>query len=162
VDIDGTIADVNHRLHYIRGNGRKEWKRFFAAMEQDPPVLSILQKIKKIAESYEIVIITGRPDEYRRQTESWLRKYNVPFTRLLMRASGDHRPDYVIKREMLDEAGRDRVALVIDDRPLVCQMFRDAGIRVFQVTSDEGNQQVNEIYQQLSGAGKPIRRPRAA
>ena len=29
VDIDGTVADVHHRLHHIEGRGRKNWKGFF-------------------------------------------------------------------------------------------------------------------------------------
>ena len=36
VDIDGVVADVRHRLHFIEGRPR-QWDRFFAAAGDDPP-----------------------------------------------------------------------------------------------------------------------------
>jgi hypothetical protein len=42
VDIDGTVADVHHRLHHIQGRGRKNWKRFFESMDYDTPIASVI------------------------------------------------------------------------------------------------------------------------
>ena len=36
VDIDGTIADCSHRLHYIKGE-KKDWNSFFKAAGKDKP-----------------------------------------------------------------------------------------------------------------------------
>ena len=48
-DLDGTLADVGHRLHYISGNP-KSWRSFFAACADDAPckpVISTLQRLRK-------------------------------------------------------------------------------------------------------------------
>jgi hypothetical protein len=71
VDIDGTLADVRHRLHYIRGHGRKDWGRFFQSMQSDPPITPAVDWIKSKATENDIVVITGRPEQYRGVTESW-------------------------------------------------------------------------------------------
>jgi hypothetical protein len=131
--MDGTLADVTHRLHFLNGP-KKNWKSFFAGMDEDPPSNVVVEWVKNLSPDYEVVIVTGRPENFRSNTESWLRKHHIPFSRIIMRRSGDHRPDYVVKKQLLDQIGRDRVAFVIDDRPSVCDMWRSCGLRVFPIT----------------------------
>jgi uncharacterized HAD superfamily protein len=147
VDIDGTIADVNHRLHFVRGRGRKDWKRFFNAMHEDRPIPKVIDWVRALAKDHEIVLVTGRPEEYRDVTERWLRENDVPYARLLMRGLGDRRQDVVTKSELVSTLDRNRIDLAIDDRPPVCEAYRAMGIRCHDVSSDEGNQDVNAIYQ---------------
>lgn len=132
VDMDGTLADVSHRLHLLEGK-KKNWKQFFKLMDEDPPSEVVLQWVKNLSPEYKVIIVTGRPEEYRPNTEEWLRRHDVRYTDILMRRNGDHRPDYVVKKELLDEVPKDRVAFVIDDRHSVCDMWRGCGLRVFQV-----------------------------
>lgn len=134
VDMDGTLADVSHRLHFIRG--KKNWKQFFRAMDQDPPVTTVVEWVQKLAEDHDIVIVTGRPEDYVKNTEAWLQKFGVPYSRILMRRNGDHRPDHIVKKELLAQVDCSRVAFVIDDRPSVCDMWRDCGLKVYQVRAD--------------------------
>lgn len=58
---------------------------------------------------------------------------------LYMRAEGDHRPDWVVKKELfLNEICKKYdVKLVIDDRQQVVDMWRSLGLTCFQVA--EGN-----------------------
>lgn len=135
VDMDGTLSDVSHRIHHIRG--KKNWKQFFRLMDQDPPVAAVVDWVRNLAEDHEIVIVTGRPDDFRRNTEDWLKRYAVPYSRLLMRRSGDHRPDHVVKKELLERVDKHNVAFVIDDRPTVCDMWRGCGLKVYQVRVGE-------------------------
>jgi len=37
VDIDGTLADVQHRIHHIKGPGKKNWIKFFRGAPDDQP-----------------------------------------------------------------------------------------------------------------------------
>jgi phosphoglycolate phosphatase-like HAD superfamily hydrolase len=137
VDMDGTLADVRHRLHYLEGR-RKNWKSFFAHMHKDPPNPEIVDMVRKLARDHEIVVVSGRPDTYQQVTEAWLRRYQVPYQEIHMRPAGDHRPDHIVKREILDRllgAGK-KIDLVIDDRPSVCDMWRECGLKVHQVKSD--------------------------
>ena len=137
VDIDGTLADVQHRLHFIKGPGKKDWKQFFRSAPKDAPIEIVVRWVNNLSPEYEAILITGRPGDYRSDTEAWLRQHGIRYSKLYMRRAGDHRPDTVVKQELLDEVGRERVAFVIDDRPPVCDMYRECGMRVFQVSSGE-------------------------
>jgi len=137
VDMDGTLADVRHRLRFLQGR-RKDWKGFFSQMHKDPPNPEIVQMVRELARDHEIVIVSGRPDNYRRVTEDWLASNHVPYASMYMRRAGDHRPDDIVKREILEnllKLGKD-IKLVIDDRPTVCDMWRGCGLDVHQVPSD--------------------------
>ncbi len=150
VDIDGTLADVRHRLHHIRGDQRKNWNAFFAAMDRDTPIASTVAWVRSLAKDHEVIVLTGRPEEYRERTLGWLKQNDIPFSDLFMRPAGDHRPDYDVKREALRRWPKKRVKLVIEDRPPVCDMWLKEGIRCVLVQSDEANQMVNEIYREKS------------
>ena len=150
VDIDGTIADVRHRLHHIQGPGRKNWKAFFEAMDHDTPIPDMIRQVHELESDHEIIVVTGRPEHYRRRTENWLKENGIRYARLFMRPDGDHRPDYTVKAEVLREYPKGRIALAIDDRGPVCDMWEKNGIRCIRVDSGEENQQVNELYRKKS------------
>jgi beta-phosphoglucomutase-like phosphatase (HAD superfamily) len=150
VDMDGTLADVRHRLHYINGPEKKNWKRFFEGQVNDKPFAAIAQRVRALAADHEIVIVTGRPEEYRSGTEAWLHKFRIPFSRIYMRRAGDHRPDYIVKAELLDQIGPERVVLAFEDRPPVCEAYRQAGVRVVAVNHGEENREVNEAYRRMA------------
>ena len=148
VDIDGTLADVRHRLKHIRGVKKKNWKAFFEGMDRDQPIASSVAWVRSLAQHHLIVIVTARPEEYRERTVAWLKKNEIPFADLFMRRDGDRRPDYEIKREALLRWPKKRVKLVIEDRPPVRDMWLQEGIRCMLVESDEANQAVNELYRE--------------
>jgi uncharacterized HAD superfamily protein len=150
VDMDGTLADVRHRLHYIKGPGKKNWKRFFEGQVHDRPVPQIAQQVRGLAKDHEIVIVTGRPENYRSGTEVWLRKYEIPFSRMYMRRKGDHRPDYVVKSEILRNIGPEHVVTAFEDRQPVGDMYRRQGIKVIEVNTGEENRQINEVYRKTA------------
>jgi phosphatidate phosphatase APP1 len=137
VDMDGTLADVTHRLHHIRGTRKKNWKRFFEAMDADPPSPVVAEWVRNLSPDYEVVIVSGRPEGYGDRTIAWLRRNRIPFSHLLMRRDGDHRPDHIVKQEILETLPKRSIAFVIDDRNSVCDMWRRNGLRTFQVA--EGN-----------------------
>jgi FMN phosphatase YigB (HAD superfamily) len=148
VDVDGTLADVRHRLHHIREGRKKNWKAFFEGMDRDTPIASTVAWVQALARHYDIIIITGRPEEYRERTIAWLKKNDIPFTDVFMRPNGDHRPDYEVKKEALQRWPKKRIKLVIEDRPPVCDMWLQQGVRCVLVESDEANQMVNETYRE--------------
>ena len=148
VDIDGTLADVRHRLHYLRGR-RKDWGAFFHAMDRDTPIEGVVRWVQGLPPDYRVAIITGRPEQYREITAAWLRRQGIPSGELYMRPACDHRPDYVMKREVLRSLKGAPVAFAIDDRPQVCRMWRETGIRCFPIPSDEENQRVNDLSEKV-------------
>ena len=134
-DIDGTLADNNHRQCFV-SDGRKEWEKFFSLMGDDVPVLSVIELCQVLFTSgnYEIHIFSGRPERYRRLTEQWLAWNDIPSLPLSMRKDGDSRPDAEIKEEMLLklQAEGKQIAFVVDDRKTVVEMWRKHGIVCLQ------------------------------
>jgi hypothetical protein len=101
----------------------------------------------ELSDTHDIVILTGRPEKYRPQTESWLRKYKVPAVEVLMRHAGDTRRDFESKSELMkDLIGRRNVVLALDDRKPVVELYRKLGVNTVLIQSDRLNQVVNETY----------------
>lgn len=125
-DIDGTVADMTHRIHYIRGTGKKDWDKCFSEMDKDKPIENVVSMVIGFAEDYRIAMVTARPERFRRVTEDWLNKNNIHFDLLLMRKDGDKRDDDIIKRELLNKYfNKDNVYLAIDDRVRVIKMYKE-------------------------------------
>ena len=134
VDIDGTLADTRHRLHYLAGTP-KDWKGFYGALGEDGVYKYVDDLVNALLGTYRVYLVTGRPENYREQTQSWLRYHNIDYYELLMRKSGDFRPDTIIKKEILEalrEEGQ-KPQFAIDDRPEVVKMWRDNGVPCLQV-----------------------------
>jgi hypothetical protein len=136
--MDGTLADSRHREHFVQDR-HKNWKKFFDAMDADRPNAAIADWVRELAQSYDIVIVTGRPQVYLQNTIDWLQRYSVPFSQILMRRQGDRRPDFVVKEEMLAGLGPECIAMVIDDRPSVCDMWERRGLRCHRVVEGRRN-----------------------
>jgi hypothetical protein len=139
IDLDGTLADVRHRLHHIQGKGRKDWDRFFLGMPDDPVNVWCLELMKAMAkEGFEIAIVSGRPADYADQVKAWLERFQVPYHRLFLRGSGDRRLDTVVKREILHRAfDKNDILFVVDDRTEVVAMWRSEGLVCLQCDPHE-------------------------
>lgn len=131
-DLDGTLADVRHRLRFVEGTPR-DWDAFFAAAPDDPPLIDGVRLARTCVESdgHEIAYVTGRPERCRADTTAWLTRHGLPEGRLLMRGPDDRRPARTTKPELLQRLARDRaIAVVVDDDPLVCDAYEQAGFTV--------------------------------
>lgn len=131
-DLDGTLADISHRLHYIQGE-TKDWPTFFSQCDEDAPIWPVINTLKRLAEKSDIWIFTGRSDEVRSKTITWLTHYGIRFDKLLMRKAGDHRLDHVLKEEWLKENNTHLLIGVFEDRQSVVDMWRANGVFCFQV-----------------------------
>jgi len=143
-DLDGTLADVSHRLHYVRG-ATPDWSAFFAACPDDAPheaAIALWNMINSavdagVGEHTGIArfICSGRPESCRAATVDWLRKHGIFDWQyvLLMRGDDDRRPDHVVKRDMLRSIrGHGYEPLfAVDDRPSVVRMWRENGVTCF-------------------------------
>ena len=147
VDMDGTIADASRREAKFLRRKKKDWPGFFRDMENDPPIKEVLARVHELSKRHDIVILTGRPEKYRPQTESWLQQHKVKPMEVLMRRTGDSRPDFEAKGALMrDLLERRTVAMALDDREPVCDSYRELGVYVVQIQSDSLNQVVNETY----------------
>jgi FMN phosphatase YigB (HAD superfamily) len=139
-DLDGTLANVEDRVHHLHGE-RQNWKAFFEALDGDAPIEPVISFYKKLWDhtDYEIFILTGRPEKYREKTIAWFKAHNIPIDTLLMRPAGDNRHDYIVKEEILKKLQADghEIAFVVEDRNSVVEMWRRNNILCLQCY--EGN-----------------------
>ncbi|MCC0094758.1 hypothetical protein K7B10_08160 [Streptomyces flavotricini] len=129
-DIDNTLADTDHRQHFLEGRPR-DWDGFFGAAPADPPLARGVVLAVEQAADCEVVYLTGRPERCRADTQEWLIRHGLPEGRLWMRGNQDRRPARVTKLEVLRRIARGReVRMLVDDDELVCQAARAAGFKV--------------------------------
>src|SRR4051794_12539101 len=100
-DIDGTLADVSHRLHHIETRP-KDWNAFFEASADDKAIAHICDLARHLSTVAPVVFVSGRSDQVRAATEDWLEREVGLRGPLYMRRGSDRRPDYVVKAELLD------------------------------------------------------------
>lgn len=132
-DIDGTLADLTHRRHFV-DQDPKDWKGFFAETSNDTPIQKTIDMVKQYHITHRVILVSGRPEYTRKATEEWLAKYEVPYHVLFMRKENDKRPDDLVKKDILhDYFDKSKIELVIDDRPRVIRMWRENGLTVEDV-----------------------------
>lgn len=143
-DMDGTLADCTGRRQYVRNLNndpefKTDWGKFFALVETDKVNEDIKAKLKQAkGTGLDVIIVSARPEYIRSKTENWLTKHEIPYDRLIMRGSSDHRPDEIVKKEMLDNfLDKSKIQDWYDDRPKVIRMLRDNGINVTDVGTGE-------------------------
>ena len=141
-DIDGTLANCDHRIHWVRSNP-KNWPAFNRAMKLDTVHENIVWMLHTFhAAGCTILIASGRSEDDRKVTETWLQDVaNVTglYSNLYMRASNDYRPDDIVKSELLDRMREDGYdpTMVVDDRPSVLRMWRSCGLATLAVGPQE-------------------------
>jgi len=84
-DIDGTIANLQHRLHFIKnadGSKKKykdtDWDSFHTACVDDTPinwVIEVLANIYDAGTEREVFFFSGRNESVRQETLYWLWKH---------------------------------------------------------------------------------------
>ena len=145
VDLDGTVADCTHRLHFINGE-TKDWKGFYEACKDDKPIMSIIDMVRALNERYyNVIFLTGRSELARNVTQEWLQVNNLwHYDDLIMRPLKDYRQDSVVKLEMLNNYIRtnlnndkEAISFILEDRATVVKSFRDAGFKVLQVAEGD-------------------------
>lgn len=161
VDIDGTLADLTHRLHFLE---KRDYDGFYGALNKDEVKLNIVETVVNLGmlKSNRIILCSGRPDTYRKETSDWLLvEAGLTCEALYMRSAGDYRKDHIVKAELYDKMLVDgyNPSLVIDDRPSVIAMWREKGLDVLQVVGwDERGEKPAQgqltILVGPSGAGK--------
>ncbi len=162
-DLDGTLADCEHRRHFVDPSKNKDYsygcyypltgnnliENWGWFNKQDPPkkfhpdwtaFYEACDQDKSIEGDNDIEIWSGRCESVRNKTIKWLYE-NIPYSgqKLIMRPIGDNTPDDQLKERWLDEsiASGKKIEYVFDDRPKVIRMWRRRGIFVFNCCQND-------------------------
>lgn len=141
-DLDGTLADCEHRRHHVSGD-KKDWNAFFNECDKDA-VIEYVAQIFRYYQSlpgYRVYILSGRMgnENTRKKTNHWLVNNDIfPFA-FVMREDGDFRSDVEVKREMIDQLGLtpENTIATFDDRNCMVKAWREWGFNCFQVAEGD-------------------------
>ena len=152
-DIDGTIADGSQRLHFFLPKKHDitcdanldkispDWESFYKDCVNDKPIAPTIDILRTLREhGAKIIVVTGRPEKYMDETMEWLcKQLETNCISLFMRKNGDHRPDYIVKKEIYDECIKPyhHIDGVFEDRKQCVDMWRRLGLTCYQVA--DGN-----------------------
>jgi len=141
-DLDGTLANIDHRRHLVT-NGNSNWDKFHQECIHDTvvnPVKQIFDLLQK--HGYQMWIFSGRSRAVEPETMGWLYKYDIYYHHLIMRNEGDYMSDVDLKRKWLNiyfptEDDRSNILCVFDDRQKVVDMWREEGLVCLQVAKGD-------------------------
>lgn len=129
VDIDGTLALINGRSPYDD-----------TLIHSDKPNTYVVDLVRRFRLLYnlenmepfeekvnEIILMSGRVEKCRLQTEQWLDSQNITYDQLYMRKTGDYRQDAIVKKELYEQHIKNNyyVEAWFDDRDQVVKMVRE-------------------------------------
>jgi len=125
-DMDGTLARIdpaNPRDPYDASRAHEDL--------EVGPVATVFDEMSCVDK----IITTGRFNRHLGVTEKWLTQHGLnDYKAIYTRADGDHRQDAAVKYDMLREIVKNYYVIgVFDDREQVIDMWRTAGIHVFDV-----------------------------
>jgi hypothetical protein len=118
-DLDGTFAFLGDRSPYDASRCEGD--------EVNGAVHFTYEAIRSGKPDVAVLLVSGREERWRPQTERWLTRHGIVYDGLFLRPTGDHRKDTVVKREIYDRhiAGHYTVRVVFEDRDQVVRMWRD-------------------------------------
>lgn len=81
-----------------------------------------------------IIIVSGREETCKKDTEEWLERNCISYDELFMRKTNDRRSDDIVKEEIYHNEIEPFYSVlgVLEDRNRVCRMYRKLGLRVLQ------------------------------
>lgn len=145
VDIDGTIANLDHRLPYIlnkdgsqKAKGEKDWNGFHKNIIDDKPRMNVINMIDSQwaeCDQDDIIFVTGRSEEFIEVTREWLSRCGFHYQgdddeyygyELIMRPLNNRIQDDELKRGVVNDLKKMyNITHVFEDRPRCLKMYRE-------------------------------------
>lgn len=154
-DLDGTLADDSHRVHFIKRE-RPDWQSYFRLAGLDKPVKPVIAVFQALArQGHTVEIWTGRTAAIQDATVKWLLEHVLEGhtvdrdgiaietagikTSIRMRPVKDYRPQLKLKGEWLAEVIREGrfPDLAFDDRNAAVAWWRGQGIQCLHVKDND-------------------------
>lgn len=132
-DLDGTLANPHKHK-------QKHKKRDINWAEEARTAPAIRKNVKRLRKQEkkgeDIIVMTARSADYKKETEEWLKHHDIKPKKLIMRPKGTQKvPDKKIKKELLEKKILPKydVKKAYDDRSKNVKMFKKKGIKAKKV-----------------------------
>lgn len=128
-DVDGTL------LHYPKDGNPYDHDLY----PEYTPDKMVVTTVNHFYATHRIVLLTGRSERHRNVTVESLEAAGLMYDRLFMQPNNLDLIDLEYKREFYHRvlAEHHDVQLVLEDRQRVVDMWREEGLKVFQVESGQ-------------------------
>ncbi len=132
--MDGTLVDVSSLRHLVEGGPKNNYKKNFDAFHLGAVNCPPIEWVRVAAQDakgmgYRVIQVTARQEKYRPSTSWWIADNFVPSDALYMRANDDYRPDYIVKRDILDRLLKSYdIVKAYDDNPNVVRLWSEYNI----------------------------------
>lgn len=129
-DIDGVLANIEHRAVYLEGD-KPDWVKFYSSAEiaKDVPVPSIISVYKHFLVSARVEVWTGRCISTALITRKWLQKHAGLPADTKFRPKDSRLSNLDLKRSFLT-ASKQKPSLVFDAQPRTSEFWHKRGIQV--------------------------------
>lgn len=129
-DLDNCIADDGWRVDIIQHDSENVFIKYNAYhLMSEFDKAANLHKLKEHSKD-EIVILTARPDHYRKITQRWLAKHGITYDKLLMRPNRSHEHSASLKLKLMKthKMAPEEISCAYDDRQDVVDAYKSIGI----------------------------------
>lgn len=137
-DLDGVIADAEHRQHFLHMDA-PDWDGFYDSAARDPVLEHGRALVNAISREHLVVVLTGRIEAVSVMSRAWLDDHGVRWDVFISRPEDDDDTRHVLdyKREELIRLGSlgYRVDVAIDDNRKIVAMYREMGTPAVYVHS---------------------------
>ncbi len=144
-DVDGTLADVDPLLHWIVNQDRttekfkKNFDKFHSESIYCQPHSEVVDMLWDKVNDLDIIVVTARQEKWRAHTAYWLAKNDIPHKVMFMRENKDFRPDYEIKKDILEHINQFwDVQHAVDDNPNIIKLWEENGIETTKIGDWDG------------------------
>lgn len=138
-DVDGALCDTSSLVKYVDKHHKDFVKKDLDAFHREsaycPPRGDVEVEWGQAKQDGAIcIVLTGRPEKWRRETRWWLHGNDFRFDHLIHRRDGDKRPAAEYKREVLNNL-REFYDIVwaCDDDPRIHAMYEEEGVNAMLV-----------------------------
>ena len=103
------------------------------------PNAHVVDMLWEKVNDFDIIVVTARQEKWRAHTAYWRVKNDIPHTAMFMRQDKDFRPDYEIKKDILDHVNLFwDVKHAVDDNPNIIRLWEENGIPTTKIGDWDG------------------------
>lgn len=138
IDLDGTLCNVDHRLHLIRCEN-PDWDKFNSECVNDTVNLWCKDLMDKHKSGCCVIILTGRSVKEYDNTVGWLVKNNINYQLLTMRPVNNYQRGSELKKAILNTNAHLKyydVRFAVDDNEDICKMWESLGIKALRCNNE--------------------------